>query len=79
MHRFSGMTVYLHRDTTSRWESLEVEVHIMSKQEKPGGIGERGLLPIAPAVANALLHATGTRIRELPRTPDRVKKAITWA
>lgn len=43
-----------------------IEVHIMPSPENPGGIGEPGLPPIAPAVANALCAATGTRIRKLP-------------
>lgn len=36
------------------------------------GIGEIGIVGTPPAIANALYHATGTRCRELPLTPDRV-------
>ena len=36
------------------------------------GIGEIGLAGIAPAVANAVFHATGRRIRSLPITIDRL-------
>jgi isoquinoline 1-oxidoreductase subunit beta len=43
-----------------------VEVHIVPSQEKPTGVGEPGVPPIAPAVANALFHLTGTRVRRLP-------------
>jgi isoquinoline 1-oxidoreductase beta subunit len=43
-----------------------VEVHIVPSQERPSGIGEMGVPPIAPAVANALFAATGQRIRQLP-------------
>jgi isoquinoline 1-oxidoreductase beta subunit len=44
----------------------QVEVHIVPSQEAPGGIGEPGTPPIAPAVANAMFAATGKRIRKLP-------------
>src|SRR5437763_3761906 len=43
-----------------------VEVHIVPSTEAPGGIGEPGTPPIAPAVANAMFAATGKRIRKLP-------------
>ncbi len=43
-----------------------VEVHIVQSSEAPGGVGEPGTPPIAPAVANAVFAATGRRIRRLP-------------
>jgi isoquinoline 1-oxidoreductase subunit beta len=43
-----------------------VEVHIVPSHERPGGIGEPGLPPLAPAVANAIFAATGRRLRKLP-------------
>jgi isoquinoline 1-oxidoreductase beta subunit len=48
-----------------------VEVHIVRSREKPGGIGEVGVPPIAPAVANAVFALTGQRLRELPLRPTR--------
>jgi isoquinoline 1-oxidoreductase beta subunit len=50
-------------------EMPQVEVHIVPSGEKPGGIGETGVPPIAPAVANAVAALTGQRLRELPLTP----------
>ncbi|MDN0073445.1 xanthine dehydrogenase family protein molybdopterin-binding subunit [Crenobacter sp. SG2303] len=47
-------------------EMPAVEVHIVRSAEKPTGVGEPGVPPIAPAVANALFAATGRRIRKLP-------------
>jgi isoquinoline 1-oxidoreductase beta subunit len=43
-----------------------VEVHIVPSADKPGGIGEAGVPPTAPAVANAVYALTGQRLRELP-------------
>lgn len=53
-----------------------VETHIVTSGDEPGGIGEPGVPPIAPAVANAVFAATGARLRELPMTPERVRKAM---
>jgi xanthine dehydrogenase YagR molybdenum-binding subunit len=36
------------------------------------GIGELAIVGVAPAIANAVYHATGTRVRELPVTPDKL-------
>ena len=47
-------------------EMPRVEVHIMDSNENPGGIGEPGTPPIAPAVANAVFAATGKPVRGLP-------------
>ena len=43
-----------------------VEVHIMDSDEAPGGVGEPGTPPIAPAICNAIFAASGQRIRALP-------------
>lgn len=43
-----------------------VEVHIVPSAEKPSGVGEPGVPPLAPALANALFAATGQRLRSLP-------------
>lgn len=44
----------------------KVEVHILPSAASPTGIGECGVPPIGPAVANAIFQATGKRVRELP-------------
>ncbi len=59
-----------------RMEAMpKVEVHIIDSSEPPGGVGEPGVPPIAPAVANALFAATGARVRSLPMTPEKIKAA----
>lgn len=47
-------------------EMPRVEVYRLASEESPGGVGEPGTPPIAPAVTNALFAATGRRIRRLP-------------
>jgi isoquinoline 1-oxidoreductase beta subunit len=47
-------------------EMPKVEVHIVPSGETPTGVGEPGVAPIGPAVANAIFAATGTRIHMLP-------------
>lgn len=47
-------------------EMPEIEVHIVPSDQSPRGVGEMGVPPIAPAVANAVYAATGKRIRRLP-------------
>lgn len=43
------------------------------------GLGEHCLIPTAPAVLNAIAHATGARVHHLPATPDTVRAAILAA
>src|SRR5438552_2248392 len=44
----------------------DVEVHLVPSGDEPGGLGEPGVPPIAPAVANAMFALTGKRLRKLP-------------
>ncbi|WIV61810.1 xanthine dehydrogenase family protein molybdopterin-binding subunit [Amycolatopsis nalaikhensis] len=41
------------------------------------GVGETAIIPLAPAIANAVRDATGVRLTELPLTPERILTAIT--
>jgi len=43
-----------------------IEVHLVPSREPPGGVGEPGVPPLAPALANAVFAATGQRLRRLP-------------
>lgn len=43
-----------------------IQVALIERDAKPGGVGEPGVPPVAPAIANALFALTGTRVRTLP-------------
>ena len=47
-------------------QTPSIEVYIVPSSESPRGVGEPGVPPIAPAVANAVFAATGKRLRSLP-------------
>jgi isoquinoline 1-oxidoreductase beta subunit len=47
-------------------EMPKVEVHIVPSHEPPTGVGEPGVAPLGPALANAIFAATGKRIHLLP-------------
>src|SRR6185295_1672296 len=49
-------------------EMPRVEVHIVPSTDKPTGVGEPGVPPLAPAVANAIAKLGGPRVRRLPFT-----------
>jgi CO/xanthine dehydrogenase Mo-binding subunit len=54
-------------------EMPAVDVHILKSDAEPGGVGEPGVPPIAPAVTNALFALTGTRVRALPLRPESLR------
>ena len=49
-------------------DSPVIETHLVASTRWPGGVGEIGTPPLAPALANALFVLTGKRVRELPLT-----------
>jgi isoquinoline 1-oxidoreductase beta subunit len=57
-------------------ETPEIEVHIVRSDGELGGIGEVGVPPVAPAVANSLFAATGARVRSLPLNQETVSSAL---
>jgi CO/xanthine dehydrogenase Mo-binding subunit len=57
---------------------------LIENEDGPGpygakGMGESGIVSIAPAIGNAIFQATGVRIRTLPLTPERVWRALNEA
>lgn len=58
-----------------------ITVHIIEDREPLGpygakGVGEPALVATAPAILNAIYDAVGVRVRQIPATPDRVRRAI---
>jgi xanthine dehydrogenase YagR molybdenum-binding subunit len=70
---FAEYAVPVHADTPSVMDVIFVEEH--DPHVNPlgvKGVGEIAMVGIAPAITNAIFHATGKRIRELPVTPDKL-------
>jgi len=62
-------------------DEIPVEPVIIESIDEAGpygakGIGEPGLVPTAPAIANAIYDAVGIRLKKLPMTPERILKAL---
>jgi isoquinoline 1-oxidoreductase beta subunit len=55
----------------------EIHTKLIKSEAAPTGMGEIGVLPVAPAIANAIFQLTGKRLRALPMSPQRVKNAMT--
>jgi isoquinoline 1-oxidoreductase beta subunit len=54
----------------------EIHTRIVTSNAPPTGMGEIGVPTVAPAIANAVFQLTGKRLRSLPMSPERVKKAL---
>src|SRR6476659_10305989 len=52
----------------------DIRTKIVTSDNPPTGMGEIGVVAVAPAIANAVFQLTGKRIRNLPMSPDRVKR-----
>jgi len=53
--------------TVARMSDMpQVDVHVVASSDRPTGMGEPGLPPLAPAFANAVFRLTGKRMRKLP-------------
>ncbi|MFI5018824.1 MAG: xanthine dehydrogenase family protein molybdopterin-binding subunit, partial [Dongiales bacterium] len=71
----------LDRYHVARWADMplgKIGLDLLPAVEDTGkGIAEAVLCPIAPAIANAVAHATGQRFRDLPITAEKIRKALS--
>jgi isoquinoline 1-oxidoreductase beta subunit len=53
----------------------ELDIEFVESDEFPVGLGEPGVIAIAPAIANAIFQITGVRVRDLPINAEALKGA----
>jgi CO/xanthine dehydrogenase Mo-binding subunit len=82
--RLANPTLMDYKVPTSLDVPYEIHSHIVEHPEPDGpfgakGVGEIGINVVAAAIANAVAQGTGTRLRRLPMTPERVLRAMLQA
>jgi CO/xanthine dehydrogenase Mo-binding subunit len=58
------------------WSQTAEVLPPLSETDPPKGVAEVVMIPIVPAVANAIAHAIGKRFYELPITPEKIREAL---
>ncbi len=74
------LTKYARRDLTAEM-GFPIELVFVETDDEFGpfgakGVGEPGLVPTAPAIANAVYNTVGIRIHDVPITPEKVLRAL---
>jgi xanthine dehydrogenase YagR molybdenum-binding subunit len=69
---FAEYAVPVHADAPPIMDVIFVEEHDPQNPLGVKGVGEIAMVGVAPAITNAIFHATGKRIRQLPVTPDKL-------
>ena len=80
VHKFPSLLEYKSPTTL---EMCEVETYLIEEPDPNGPfgakeVGQGPLLPVPPAVANAIFDAVGVRIDEVPATPEKIRQALRW-
>ncbi|HWP56730.1 MAG TPA: xanthine dehydrogenase family protein molybdopterin-binding subunit [Candidatus Acidoferrales bacterium] len=71
-----GYRVPRFKDVPDRFESILIEDGNGPGPYGAKGLGEGGIIPVAPAVGNAVFWSTGARVNSLPLTPEKVWRAL---
>jgi xanthine dehydrogenase YagR molybdenum-binding subunit len=71
-HDLAGYEIPVHADTPQQEVIFLDEIDATMSPMKAKGVGELGLCGVAAAIANAIYHATGIRVREYPITLDKL-------
>jgi len=70
-------SVNLNTYTPLRMADLpELDIHFVESEEHPVGLGEPGVIAVAPAIGNAIYNAVGVRVKDLPIRADDVKQLL---
>jgi len=73
---FSTYLIPTSMDSPYQIETIPIESFEELGPYGSKGIGETTMVPIAPAITNAIFNATGKRIKQTPATPERVFFAL---
>jgi CO/xanthine dehydrogenase Mo-binding subunit len=57
-------------------DSPELDIELVESDQVPTGLGEPGVIGVAPAIGNAVFNAVGVRLRDLPMKPQHVLDAL---
>ena len=57
-------------------EMPQMHIEVIPTENHPTGVGQMATPLVAPAIANAVMHLAGVRLRHTPFTPERIKKAL---
>jgi len=69
--------INLNTYTPLRMNNLPIlDINFVQNTEFPTGLGEPGLIAVAPAIANAIFNAVGARVRDLPIRPEAILAAM---
>ncbi len=77
IHQGEVRDLNLHTYSPLRMNEMpELDIELVDSEEVPTGLGEPGVIGIAPAIGNAVYNAVGVRLRDLPMKPQHVLDAL---